>query len=76
MERIIPIILQRGERCDIGADTITGINDADEIPPFPLTAKFDKLTICNDVWRECDETSCIGCRDSARPRDRIGGGNL
>jgi hypothetical protein len=25
--------------------TITGVNDADYLPPFPLTAKFNKLTI-------------------------------
>ena len=27
------------------ADTLTGVNDADYKPPFPLTAKLDKLTI-------------------------------
>jgi hypothetical protein len=45
MERTIPIILQWDESFDIGSDTITGINDADYLPPFPLTAKLDKLTI-------------------------------
>jgi arylsulfatase len=45
MERTIPIILQWDESFDIGSDTITGINDADYKPPFPLTAKFNKLTI-------------------------------
>ncbi|MDS4032352.1 MAG: sulfatase-like hydrolase/transferase [Candidatus Contendobacter sp.] len=45
MERTIPMILQWDESFDIGSDTITGINDADYKPPFPLTAKFNKLTI-------------------------------
>jgi len=45
MERTIPIILQWDESFDIGSDTLTGVNDADYKPPFPLTAKFNKLTI-------------------------------
>ena len=45
MEKTIPIILQWGESFDIGSDTVTGINDADYLPPFPLTAKLNKLTI-------------------------------
>ncbi len=45
MEKTIPIIVQWDESFDIGSDTITGINDADYKPPFPLTAKFNKLTI-------------------------------
>jgi len=45
MERTIPIILQWDESFDIGSDTLTGINDADYLPPFPLTAKFNKMTI-------------------------------
>jgi len=45
MEKTIPIILQWDESFDIGSDTITGINDADYKPPFPLTAKLNKLTI-------------------------------
>jgi arylsulfatase len=45
MEKTIPIILQWDESFDIGSDTITGIDDADYLPPFPLTAKFNKLTI-------------------------------
>jgi arylsulfatase len=48
MERTIPIILQWDESFDIGSDTITGIDDADYLPPFPLTAKFSKLTITID----------------------------
>ena len=45
MERTLPMILQWDESFDIGSDTLTGVNDADYKPPFPLTAKFHKLTI-------------------------------
>ena len=45
MERTLPIILQWDEAFDIGSDTLTGVNDADYKPPFPLTAKLNKLTI-------------------------------
>ena len=45
MERTMPMILQWDESFDIGSDTLTGVNDADYQPPFPLTAKLDKLTI-------------------------------
>lgn len=30
---------------NIGSDTLTGVNDEDYKPPFPLTAKLHKLTI-------------------------------
>ena len=45
MEKTLPIILQWDESFDIGSDTLTGVNDADYKPPFPLTAKLNKLTI-------------------------------
>jgi arylsulfatase len=45
MARTLPMILQWDESFDIGSDTLTGVNDADYKPPFPLTAKLDKLTI-------------------------------
>ncbi len=45
MERTLPMILQWDESFDIGSDTLTGVNDADYHPPFPLTAKLHKLTI-------------------------------
>jgi arylsulfatase A-like enzyme len=48
MEKTIPITLQWDESFDIGSDTITGVNDADYKPPFPLTAELDKLTITVD----------------------------
>ncbi len=45
MDHTLPMILQWDESFDIGSDTLTGVNDADYLPPFPLTAKLDKLTI-------------------------------
>lgn len=45
MERTLPMILQWDESFDIGSDTLTGVNDSDYTPPFPLTAKLNKLTI-------------------------------
>jgi arylsulfatase len=45
MKRTLPMILQWDEAFDIGSDTLTGVNDADYQPPFPLTAKLNKLTI-------------------------------
>lgn len=45
MPKTLPMILQWDEAFDIGSDTLTGVNDADYKPPFPLTAKLDKLTI-------------------------------
>jgi hypothetical protein len=48
MEKTLPMILQWDESFDIGSDTLTGVNDADYKPPFPLTAKLNKLTIVVD----------------------------
>jgi arylsulfatase len=45
MKRTLPIILQWDEAFDIGSDTLTGVNDDDYKPPFPLTAKLNRLTI-------------------------------
>jgi arylsulfatase A-like enzyme len=45
LEHTMPMILQWDESFDIGSDTLTGVNDADYKPPFPLTAKLEKLTI-------------------------------
>jgi len=45
MEKTLPMILQWDEAFDVGSDTLTGVNDADYHPPFPLTAKLDKLSI-------------------------------
>jgi hypothetical protein len=48
VKRTLPMILQWDESFDIGSDTLTGVNDADYKPPFPLTAKLNKLTITVD----------------------------
>jgi arylsulfatase A-like enzyme len=45
MTKTLPIILQWDESFDIGSDTLTGVNDADYLPPFALTAKLNTLTI-------------------------------
>src|SRR5262249_47967190 len=45
MEKTLPMILQWDESFDIGSDTLTGVNDDDYKPPFPLTAKLNKLTV-------------------------------
>jgi arylsulfatase A-like enzyme len=45
MEHTIPMILQWDESFDVGSDTLTGVNDADYLPPFTLTAKLNKLMI-------------------------------
>ncbi|MGO4523636.1 arylsulfatase [Microvirga sp. 2MCAF35] len=45
LEHTLPMILQWDESFDIGSDTLTGVNDADYTPPFPLTARLNKLTI-------------------------------
>ena len=45
LEKTLPMILQWDESFDIGSDTLTGVNDEDYKPPFPLTAKLYKLTI-------------------------------
>lgn len=45
MPHTLPMILQWDESFDIGSDTLTGVNDADYMPPFALTAKLNKLTI-------------------------------
>jgi arylsulfatase A-like enzyme len=45
MEKTLPMALQWDESFDIGSDTLTGVNDADYKPPFPLSAKLEKLTI-------------------------------
>ena len=45
MPKTLSMILQWDESFDIGSDTLTGVNDDDYKPPFPLTAKLNKLTI-------------------------------
>jgi arylsulfatase len=55
MERTLPMILQWDESFDIGSDTLTGVNDADYLPPFPLTAQLNKLTLTVDRPKRTEE---------------------
>jgi arylsulfatase len=48
MERTIPLILQWDENFDVGADTLTGVDDRDYQPPFAFNGTIDKLTITID----------------------------
>jgi arylsulfatase len=48
MKRTLPMILQWDESFDIGSDTLTGVNDEDYKPPFPLTANLNKLRLTID----------------------------
>ena len=45
MERSIPITLQWDESFDVGADTLTGVDDRDYQPPFAFDGTIDALTI-------------------------------
>ena len=48
MERTIPLILAWDENFDVGADTLTGVDDRDYQPPFAFNGTIDKLTITID----------------------------
>ena len=54
------MILQWDESFDIGSDTLTGVNDDDYTPPFPLTAKLNKLTIKVDRPQLSPEEALTG----------------
>jgi len=45
VDQTLPMILQWDESFDIGSDTLAGANDADYLPPFPMTAKLNKVSI-------------------------------
>ena len=64
MPQTLPMILQWDESFDIGSDTLTGVNDADYQPPFPLTSKLNKLTVKLDrpVLSDADKGKA-GSRD-------------
>ena len=67
MPHTLPMILQWDESFDIGSDTLTGVNDADYKPPFPLTAKLNKLTIKVDrpTLSPADMTKLEGAQAAA-----------
>lgn len=48
MPKTIPLTLQWDENFDVGADTLTGVNDADYQSPFRFTGKLNKLTLTID----------------------------
>ncbi len=45
MEKTIPLILQWDENLDVGADTGTGVDDADYQTPFAFTGKLETVTM-------------------------------
>ena len=61
--------LQWDQSFDIGSDTASGVDDADIKPPFPLTAKLNKLTInvIDHSSREAADQEAPG-RDEVLPR--------
>jgi len=70
MKRTLPMILQWDESFDIGSDTLTGVNDEDYRPPFPLTAKLNKLTIKVDRPQLSDEDKKRLIEAAERAADR------
>ena len=48
MPKTIPLTLQWDENFDVGADTLTGVDDRDYQPPFKFTGTLDKLTLTID----------------------------
>jgi arylsulfatase len=42
---LVPPVIHVSRYARPGPDALTGVNDADYLPPLPLTAKLDKLTI-------------------------------
>jgi hypothetical protein len=67
MPHTLPMTLQWDESFDIGSDTLTGVNDADYKPRFPLTAQLNKLTIKVDrpTLSPADITKLEGAQASA-----------
>ena len=57
MEKTIPLILQWDENLDVGADTGTGVDDADYKTPFAFTGKLSEveLTVDHPVITEADK---------------------
>lgn len=45
MPKTIPLTLQWDENFDVGADTLTGVDDKDYQPPFKFTGELTKLTL-------------------------------
>ncbi len=45
MPKTLPMILQWDVSFGIGSDTLTGVNDADDQPPFAFTGGLNRLTV-------------------------------
>lgn len=45
MKKTLPFTLAWDENLDIGSDTLTGVNDADYLPPFAFTGQLHKVTL-------------------------------
>ena len=45
LPKTIPLTLQWDENFDVGADTLTGVDDSDYQPPFRFTGELSRLTI-------------------------------
>jgi arylsulfatase len=67
MAKTLPMILQWDESFDVGSDTLTGVNDDDYKPPFPLTANLVKLTLKVDrpVLTEADRQKILDAQKRA-----------
>jgi arylsulfatase len=48
MAKTIPLILQWDENLDVGADTATGVDDADYQPPFAFSGTLAQVTLSVD----------------------------
>src|SRR5271157_2513502 len=48
LPRTIPLTLQWDENFDVGADTLTGVDDQDYQPPFKFTGTLKRLTLTID----------------------------
>jgi arylsulfatase A-like enzyme len=45
MKKTLPFTLAWDENLDIGSDTLTGVNDADYLPPFAFSGQLNKVTL-------------------------------
>ena len=45
LPKTVPLTLQWDENFDVGADTLTGVDEQDYQPPFRFTGKLDRLTL-------------------------------
>jgi arylsulfatase len=53
----VPFARRTGARKAIGSDALTGVNDADDRPPFTLTGKLNKVMLVLDPPKLTPEDS-------------------